>query len=120
MLIHALGSAEELGARGDSIADALCWFRAVRDATRWAICYPTLAYLAALDEAMSRHGIVADHRKIALRCDVVVATGGEWSPEMLTVSAGRTVLDLSDLGARPAGDTTRREILRRVADLGLR
>lgn len=129
-LIHALGGRDddEGVARGDRIHDALLWFRAVKDATRWAICYPTLAYLAALDEMLYLSGIVDDHREIMLRCDVLVATGGVLSEYMrgMVTAAGlvqKPYLNLLDLGPRPMlewRDETKREIIHRVAALGLR
>lgn len=128
--IHALGDrdADQGSARGDAIYSALLWFRAVREATRWAICYPTLAYLAALDEGMCRAGMIADHREIMLRCDVLVATGGEMSEPMLGIVeaaryAKKPLLDLIDLGPRPSldrHDEMRLEIRRRAAALGMR
>jgi hypothetical protein len=128
-LIHALGERDADGGsgRGDRIYDALLWFKAVKEATRWAVCYPTLAYLAALDEGMYLTGIVADHKEIMLRCDVLVATGGTLSDYMkimtqAAVQARKPYMDLLDLGPRPLTewrDETKREIIRRVAALGI-
>lgn len=128
-LIHALGErdANHGMARGDNIQSAHMWFRLLKESTRWAICYPTTAYLASVDELAFMPGMLVDHREMMLRCDVLVATGGVMSPHMRFIwdaakRSGKPLLDLLDLGAMPPldlRDETKREIQRRADALDL-
>ncbi len=122
-LLHPLGErdADFGSARGDNLANAMLWFRAIKEATRWAICYPVMAYLAALDEIHYGPSILTDQIEIMKRLDVVVLAGGRMSPHMRymlghAVVAKIPVANLLDLGPVPIieGDRTRIEILRRA------
>lgn len=127
-LIHPLGERDaNFGmARGDNLANAMLWFRVVKDSTRWAICYPTMAYLAAVDDVHHGPSTLTDHIELMKRMDVVIAVGGAMSPHMRYLVghakvAKIPVLDLLDLGSAPRDDddSVKLEIIRRAEALGL-
>lgn len=131
-LAHPLGDADaDWGAaRGDNLANAIGWFQFLRRATRWAICYPAMAYCAA-DDTVQRPSTITGQVEILSRCHVLVLTGGRMSPHMrievaaassVTFGSGIPVLDLLYLGWRPPWDELDRvgaEIARAADALGV-
>lgn len=129
-LTHPIGDKDaDWGmARGSNLANAMLWFRVIHDATRWAICFPTMAYLAAVDDIFHRPSMITDAVEILERCDVLVAVGGAASPHMrIEIAHARDrsppipLLNLMDLGRVPSMEVDRlaNEIRRRAAELGL-
>lgn len=128
-LTHPLGErdADYGTARGNNLANAMEWFRLIKDATGWAICYPTMAYLAAVDDIFHGPSTLIDQIEIMKRCDVLVAVGGMMSPHMRYLAGHAStakipLLDLLSLGVRPmidGADRTRAEIARLAAALGI-
>lgn len=128
-LTHPLGErdADWGSARGNNLANAMAWFRFIHDATRWAICFPAMAYLAAVDDIFHRPSMLTDAVEIMERCDVLVAVGGVASPHMrieIEHAQHRSLplLNLLDLGRSPPmfkADEIANEIRRRAAALGL-
>lgn len=131
-LEHPLGDEDGDGdpfgnnSRSSNLANALEWFRFLRATTRWAICYPALAYVAA-DRMLQRPSQITGMVEILACCHVVVLTG--WmSPHMLVglrrVESLRrpAVIDLLDLGRCPPWDH-RDQVAHRLArvavELGL-
>jgi hypothetical protein len=130
-LTHPLGErdADWGSARGNNLANAMLWFRFLKDATRWAICFPAMAYIAAVDDIWHRPSMITDAVEIMERCDVLIVVGDHISPHMrieIAHARGMTkpipVIDLIDLGSSPPfmkTDETASEIRRRAAALGL-
>src|SRR5689334_21930514 len=115
--------------RGDNLANAMDWFRFLKDVTRWAICFPSMAYIAAVDDAFHRPSMITDAVEIMERCDVLIVAGA-YSPHIrieIAHARGRRppipVLDLTDLGRRPPppaqSDELGVEVRRRAEALGL-
>lgn len=131
-LTHPIGERDAgFGAdRGDNVAAASEWFRFLKDTTRWAICCPWFAYLAAVDSDFYRRSWITDQCEILSRCDVLVLVGGYVSPHMRIEAdharnrhAGAIpVLDLIDLGRLAPWrrrDEVGIEIRRRATQLGV-
>lgn len=131
-LTHPLGERDDDWGmrRGDNLANAMGWFKFLKDVTGWAICFPELAYIAAgLDDGFYRRSMLVDSVEILDRCDVLVPVGGKLSPHMriaLEHANGKStpipVLSLLDLGDSPPWerkDTAGIEIRRRADALGL-
>lgn len=130
-LTHPLGERDaDWGmARGNNLANAMLWFRFVKDATRWAICFPAMPYIAAVDDVFHRPSMITDAVEIMERCDVLVVVGDHISPHMrIEIAHARgmktpiPVLNLIDLGRSPPvikTDEVSSEIRRRAAELGL-
>lgn len=130
-LTHPLGErdADWGTTRGNNLANSMLWFKFVKDATRWAICFPAMAYIAAVDDVFHRPSMITDAVEIMERCDVLVLVGDRISPHMRIeiAHAGNMnpqlpVLNLIDLGHSPPivnTDAVASEIRRRAAGLGL-
>lgn len=131
LLSHPLGERDaDWGMkRGDNLANAMDWFRFLKDTLGWAICYPAMAYLAAVDDVFHRPSMITDIIEIMGKCDVLVVCGGRASPHMrieLDHARRRSpplpILDLVDLGYRTRpeqGEVMAIEIRRRAGELGL-
>lgn len=107
---HPLGEKDLADAWDDSrasnVANSLDWFKFLRLTTRWAVCYPTIAYTSVLDDLMYQPRSLVDQVQIMLRCDLYVLTGGVCAPHMkieLSAARGRPmpVMDLLYLGRVP-------------------
>lgn len=127
-LSHPLGEADaDWGAgRGDNIANAIDWFRFLRLVTRWAICYPAMAYCAA-DSSLQRPSGITGQVEIMSICDVLILTGGKLNPHMrIELARAHTLrkpmLDLLYLGRVPPWEDRDEiviEIAKRAQELGL-
>lgn len=127
-LSHPLGESDDVYefGRGSNIANAIDWFSFLRRATRWAICYPTMAYVAA-DSALQRPSQITGQIEIMLGCGVVVVCG--WmNPHMrierqaIQNHGHPPVIDLLPLGRAPPWhklDDVTRDLARREIELGL-
>ncbi|SRR6266568_1365712 len=135
-LTHPLGErdAEHGMRRGDNLSNAMAWFRYLKEITPWAICHPSMSYIAAVDEVFFRRTMLTDVIEIMCRCDLVVAVGSHMSPHMRIeiqhaenrIRARIPVLNLLDLGAWPPSpsdeqraNTVRLGILERAEAFGL-
>jgi hypothetical protein len=128
---HALGERDSFDAwdnrRSENVANSLDWLKFLRMTTGWSICYPTLAFVAALDEPSQQPRSFVDRVQIMLRCDVYVLTGGAMAPHMgFELAAARRrpmpVMDLLHLGRIPPWDRkdeVAKEIERLEDSLGL-
>ena len=113
--------------RGDNLSNAMLWFRFLKDCLGFAICYPAMAYLAAVDDVFHRPSMITDIIEIMEKCDVLIMCGDHVSPHMrieLSHAQRRQlpVLNLIDLGPRPTWDrpdAVASEIRRRAQALGL-
>lgn len=127
-LTHPIGERDNYALRGDNLAAAVGWFRFVKEATGWAICFPAMAYVAAVDDVFHRPSMLTGCVEILERCDVVVVVGGHVSPHMRIEIAHAhnkcppiPVLPLLDMGPiAPVGSDSHAADVRRRADaLGL-
>lgn len=128
---HPLGEKDSFNAwdnsRSDNVANSLDWLKFLRMTTQWAVCYPTLAYVAVLDEPAHQPRSFVDRVRIMLKCDLYVLTGGLKAPHMafeLNAALRRPmpVMDLLHLGRLPPWerlDEVAREIQRLEASLGI-
>lgn len=110
---HALGEKDLLNAwdnrRSDNVANSLDWLKFLRMTTSWAICYPTVSYIAVLDDAAHEPRSFVDRVQIMLRCDLYVLTGGIKAPHMAyelaaAIRRPMSVMDLLHLGRFPPWD----------------
>jgi hypothetical protein len=110
---HPLGERDLLdawdNARSENVANSLDWLKFLRQTTRWAICHPAIAYVAAVDDLASQPRSFVDRIEIMLRCDLYVLTGGRLNPHMVyELDSARArpmpVVDLLHLGRVPPWD----------------
>jgi hypothetical protein len=128
---HALGEKDLVDAwddsQGTNVSNSLDWLKFLRAATDWVVCYPTIAFVAALAESAHQPRSFTDRIQIMLRCDLYVLTGGKLAPHMVyeADTARRkpmAVMDLLYLGKFPPWDrvdAVSKEIERLEASLGL-
>lgn len=108
-LAHPVGSGhapEDLERRQNNIANALAWLQFLVDVTGWAVNVPWLPYVQRLDENTYRARGIADDLACLERCDLLVATGGTWSPGMVAERGaaeehGLPIVDLTSWGFAP-------------------
>lgn len=128
---HPLGDKDSSNAwdnrRSDNVANSLDWLKFLRLTTQWAICYPTVAYAAVLNDPMHEPRSFVDRVQILLKCDLYVLTGGVRAPHMvfeLSAALRRPmpVMDLLHLGRIPPWDRkdeVAKEIQRLESSLGI-
>jgi hypothetical protein len=122
---HPFGERDALNAwdnrRSDNVANALDWLKFLRLVTPWAICYPTVAYMAVLNEPAHEPRSFVDRVQIMLKCDLYVLTGGVMAPHMVfeqRAARGRPmpVMDLLHLGRLPPWDR-KDEVMKEIQQL---
>lgn len=122
---HPLGEKDLADAwndsRRDNVANSLDWLKFLRFTTSWAVCYPVIAYVAALDDLAHQPRSFTDRLAILTRCDLYVMTGGVMNPHMVyewntAIRKSMPVMDLLYLGRVPPWDR-QDEVSREIAAL---